>query len=382
MSESIQKLTHVEHILKRPGSYVGPVSRVGEQYWVKVVWRRLSSTLLKIFDEILVNAIDRNSLYPKQVTSISVKIDREKGEISIENNGPLGGIEVKEHEKEKIWNPELTFGHLLTSTNYDDSQQRVVGGRNGYGANDECVFKQILHKIKDSENKTTYTQEWSITWRRVETKCVCYAGATSEFASHSHLTGRDLVCLRWTITFSKSLKSGSMMRTSVPHMGVKSSSKVKRFQKLRSVTMPNAHEIWRGLLCMSDRWSVCVVPSEDGLNKCLSWMVSVQQGWKSRGSRGGYPCVQYLDEMAKKIKLKPQQVKNSFMIFVRATLVNPTFSSQVKSECTLKPQEFGSKLSPRKLIKDILKTVFNQNWWHSQIQRDERASKNWWCEKV
>ena len=35
MSESIQKLTHVEHILKRPDSYVGPVSRVGEQYWVK-----------------------------------------------------------------------------------------------------------------------------------------------------------------------------------------------------------------------------------------------------------------------------------------------------------------------------------------------------------
>ena len=118
MSESIQKLTHVEHILKRPDSYVGPVARVGEQYWVKegdgfekktLIY---APALLKIFDEILVNAIDRNSLYPKQVTSISVNIDREKGEISVENNGPLGGIAVKEHEKEKIWNPELTFGHL------------------------------------------------------------------------------------------------------------------------------------------------------------------------------------------------------------------------------------------------------------------------------
>jgi DNA topoisomerase II len=84
-----------------------------------------SPALLKIFDEILVNAIDRNSMYPKNVTSLSVSIDKTSGEITIENNGPLGGIAIKMHEKEDIWNPELTFGHLLTSTNYDDTQERV-----------------------------------------------------------------------------------------------------------------------------------------------------------------------------------------------------------------------------------------------------------------
>jgi DNA topoisomerase-2 len=61
--------------------------------------------------------------------------------------------------------------------------------------------------------------------------------------------------------------------------------------------------------------------------------------------------------MAKKIKLRPQQVKNAFFIFVKATLVNPMFSSQVKSECTLKTQDFGSKFEPPKtFIKNILKT--------------------------
>ena len=61
--------------------------------------------------------------------------------------------------------------------------------------------------------------------------------------------------------------------------------------------------------------------------------------------------------MAKKIKLRPQQVKNAFFVFVKATLVNPSFSSQVKSECTLKPQDFGSKFEPPKtFIKNILKT--------------------------
>jgi len=64
-----------------------------------------------------------------------------------------------------------------------------------------------------------------------------------------------------------------------------------------------------------------------------------------------------IDEMAKKIKLRPQQVKNTFNIFVKATLENPTFSSQVKSECTSKSQSFGSKFEmPKTFIKNVLKT--------------------------
>jgi DNA topoisomerase-2 len=63
-----------------------------------------------------------------------------------------------------------------------------------------------------------------------------------------------------------------------------------------------------------------------------------------------------IEDMAKKIKLRPQQVKNAFFVFVKATLVNPSFSSQVKSECTLKPQDFGSKFEPPKtFIKEYSK---------------------------
>ena len=133
--ESVQKLTHIEHILKRPDSYVGPVDLNVEPYWVlnsnKSQFEKknlkYSPALLKIFDEILVNAIDRNSMHPKNVTSISVDIDKESGAVTIENNGPLGGISVRMHEKEGIWNPELVFSHLLTSTHYDENQKRIVG---------------------------------------------------------------------------------------------------------------------------------------------------------------------------------------------------------------------------------------------------------------
>jgi DNA topoisomerase-2 len=72
--ESVQKLTHIEHILKRPDSYVGPVELGSEPYWIlngssfSKKNLKYSPALLKIFDEILVNAIDRNSMYPKNVT--------------------------------------------------------------------------------------------------------------------------------------------------------------------------------------------------------------------------------------------------------------------------------------------------------------------------
>ena len=38
------------------------------------------------------------------------------------------------HAVEKMYVPELIFGTLLTSSNYDDKQKKVTGGRNGYGA--------------------------------------------------------------------------------------------------------------------------------------------------------------------------------------------------------------------------------------------------------
>jgi DNA topoisomerase-2 len=82
--------------------------------------------------------------------------------VTIENNGPLGGISVKMHEKEGVWNPELVFGHLLTSTNYDDTQKRLVGGRNGYGAKLTNIYSSSFAVvIKDGETKNTYKQGWT-----------------------------------------------------------------------------------------------------------------------------------------------------------------------------------------------------------------------------
>jgi len=365
--ESVQKLTHIEHILKRPDSYVGPVEQGTEPYWIldggKFSKKNLkySPALLKIFDEILVNAIDRNSLHPKQVSSISVAIDKESGSVTIENNGPLGGISVKMHEKEGLWNPELVFGHLLTSTNYDDSQKRIVGGRNGYGAKLANIYSSDFSiVIKDHETKQTYTQKWSRNMTVCDPpKIKKHSGATSSVAITFTPEWKRFGMSKMDDTiyniFQKRVWDANICTTQ--NCKVKFNGDVLPKQNFEAYA--KMHEGVQEVASVSgDRWSVCIGPSENGLEQ-VSFVngLCTMKGGTHVDHVANHIANAIIDDMAKKIKLKPQQVKNAFTIFVKATLENPTFSSQVKSECTSKSPDFGSKFEPPKnFVKNVLKT--------------------------
>jgi DNA topoisomerase-2 len=69
------------------------------------------------------------------VTYIDITID-DDGVITMTNDG--NGIDVAEHPEHKVWIPEMIFGHLRTSTNYDKTEKKIVGGKNGFG------FKLVL----------------------------------------------------------------------------------------------------------------------------------------------------------------------------------------------------------------------------------------------
>jgi DNA topoisomerase-2 len=365
--ESVQKLTHIEHILKRPDSYVGPVELGSEPYWIlngsSFTKKNLkySPALLKIFDEILVNAIDRNSMYPKNVTQISVAIDKDVGSVTIENNGPLGGIGVRMHEKEGLWNPELVFGHLLTSTNYDDSQKRIVGGRNGYGAKLANIYSSDFSiAIKDHETKQTYTQKWSKNMTVCDPpKIKKHSGATSSasitFTPEWKRFGMSKMDDTIYSIFQKRVWDANICTTQ--NCKVKFNGDVLPKQNFEAYA--KMHEGVQDVASVSgDRWSVCIGPSENGLEQ-ISFVngLCTMKGGTHVDHVANLVANGIIDDMAKKIKLKPQQVKNAFTIFVKATLENPTFSSQVKSECTSKSPDFGSKFEPPKnFVKNVLKT--------------------------
>ena len=141
-----------QHILDRPDSYIGSITNTTEERFVytkdvnnevKIVKKvvEYNPGMIKIFDEILVNAID-HSVRDKTVNMIKVNIDKKSGMISVYNNGK--GVPVVKHKEYGIYIPELIFGNLLTSSNYDDTQKRIVGGRNGLGSKVVGIFSSLF----------------------------------------------------------------------------------------------------------------------------------------------------------------------------------------------------------------------------------------------
>ncbi|CAG8655859.1 10663_t:CDS:2, partial [Paraglomus occultum] len=167
VEETYQKVTQIEHIVKRPDTYIGSICARTEALWVydkekeAMTCRTITFVpgLYKIFDEILVNAAD-NKIRDPSMDTIKVTIDVANNTISIYNNGQ--GIPVEVHKKENVYVPELIFGHLLTSSNYDDDEKKVTGGRNGYGAKLCNIFSsEFTVETNNRQSGKAFTQTFS-----------------------------------------------------------------------------------------------------------------------------------------------------------------------------------------------------------------------------
>lgn len=125
----------------------------------KMVWKTIQYCpgLYKIFDEIIVNAADNIQRDKRGTTQIKVTIDSNKGLIKVWNNGK--GVPVEMHKTEKVYVPELIFAHLLTSSNYNDNEKKVTGGRNGFGAKLANIFsKKFEIECADSKHRKLFKQ--------------------------------------------------------------------------------------------------------------------------------------------------------------------------------------------------------------------------------
>ena len=93
------------------------------------------------------------------MTSIQVTIDQEQGTISVMNNGK--GIPIEMHKEHGMYVPEMIFGHLLTSSNYNDQDKKVTGGRNGFGAKLTNIFStEFIVETGDSKKNKVYRQRF------------------------------------------------------------------------------------------------------------------------------------------------------------------------------------------------------------------------------
>jgi len=130
-------LTPREHVLLRPDMYIGAVDPRNETAWVlaksssdRMVESQLtiSPGLIQIFNEILVNSIDRQyqGTSGREMSEIRITVDQKVGEISVWNDG--GAIPIEVHES-GLYAPTLVFGEFLSGDNFDDTQVRFTGGQ-------------------------------------------------------------------------------------------------------------------------------------------------------------------------------------------------------------------------------------------------------------
>ncbi len=102
-------------------------------------------TLLKIIDEIIVNASD----HAKTVNVTKINVNFDKGLITVINDGK--GIPVKLHEeatamaKKDVYIPEVAFAYFMAGTNLTKPKDCIRGGINGLGAKLTNIHSDMMH---------------------------------------------------------------------------------------------------------------------------------------------------------------------------------------------------------------------------------------------
>ncbi|KAJ8273856.1 hypothetical protein GJAV_G00106260 [Gymnothorax javanicus] len=394
-----QKKTQLEHILLRPDCYIGSVEPVTQQMWVfdEEVGMNLREItyvpgLYKIFDEILVNAAD-NKQRDKNMSCIKITIDPESNTISVWNNGK--GIPVVEHKEEKMYVPALIFGHLLTSSNYDDEEKKVTGGRNGYGAKlcnifstkftVETACKEYKHSFKQTwQNNMGKSSEPRIKFFDGEDfTCVTFQPDLPKFKMEK--LDRDTVALltRRAYDVAGSCRGVKVMLNGkkLPVNGFRSYVDLFVKDKLdeTGVALKVVNET------VNDRWEVCLTLSEKGFQQ-ISFVNSIAT------TKGGRHIDYVVDQIVAKlievvkkknkagVSVKPFQVKNHIWVFVNALIENPTFDSQTKENMTLQTKSFGSKCPlSEKFIRaatncGIVESILNWVKFKAQTQLNKKCS--------
>nr|XP_033774214.1 DNA topoisomerase 2-alpha isoform X2 [Geotrypetes seraphini] len=348
--------------------------------------------LYKIFDEILVNAAD-NKQRDKSMSCIKVTIDVENNSISVWNNGK--GIPVVEHKVEKVYVPALIFGQLLTSSNYDDDQKKVTGGRNGYGAKLCNIFSsKFTVETACKEYKKIFKQTWTNNMSKEDEyklkpfdgddyTCITFQPDLAKFKMQT--LDKDIIALMsrraYDVAGSSQGVKVFLNGKKLPVNGFRSYVDLYTKDKVDETGNPLKiiHEV------VNHRWEVCLTMSEKGFQQ-ISFVNSIAT---TKGGRHvdyvADQIVNKLIEVVKKknkggIAVKPFQVKNHMWLFVNSLIENPTFDSQTKENMTLQAKSFGSTcLLSEKFIKaatgcGIVESILNWVKFKAQNQLNKKCS--------
>lgn len=374
LSQKYQKKSDREHVLDNPDTYIGSIENVNQDYFVYDDQDNLIKSknikyipgLYKLFDEAIVNARDHvvrmqqiintsavednKNIKNYPVTHIKIEIDDVTGMITITNDG--NGIDVCMHPEYNIWIPELIFGHLRTSTNYDKQEKRIVGGKNGFG------FKLVLiwstwGKIETVDHKTKkrYIQEFLDNLTKIEKpkieRCTNRPYTRISFIPDYKRLGIEGISSDLISLFKKRVYDiAAVTDKQVKVYYNNNQLDIKTFQNYVDYYIGDKKTYERLYETNGDRWEyiVCISPYDEFRQVSFVNGIYTYQG----GKHVEYIINQIVKKMTvyiksrQKIDVKPASIKEQLMIFLNCTIDNPSFDSQTKDHLNTSVQNFGS----------------------------------------
>ena len=380
MKEVYTKKKLRDHIYDTPDTYVGGEHLIEETIPVlngtkiSYIQGEYIPAIYKIFDEIIVNSRDawirgimKGSDHP--VTKMKVWINKNTGEISVYNDGK--GIDIVVHETEvdsdgnKIMTPQLIFGELLTSSNYEE-KGKVVGGKNGYGAKLTNIFSTRFRiETVDVVRSLQYIQEFENNMKVVKKPKI------------KKFTGKPYTKITWITDFDRFGIQGfsetmlSLFERRVYDLSGMTDKTVSVYyndEKLKIKSFENYMKLYLEdkQKCVYDsiheRWDVGLTLSNSDKFKQVSFVngVFTMKGGKHVDLITKQVISKISDILQKKHKKKvpDNYIKNYIYIFINATIEDPSFDSQTKERLITTASKFGSapKVSD-KLIKSFVSST-------------------------
>lgn len=352
-----QKLQLHDQILLRPDTYIGSCKLLSEKLFVmvdntikekEIVY---PEGLIRLFIEALSNAIDnvwrslQEGIIPK-----FIKIDiTEEGKVSVWNDGKNIPLDI--HPEEGVYIPEMIFGQLLTSSNYNDEEQRKTSGKNGVGVKVCSIFSSSFKiELYNKDSGKIYQQEWSNNMYKKSQPIFKTKGFPKSVEDGKN--GYTIVEFipdfkrfnleKFTpdiLSLYKKLVYDTAMTVSLKGVKVMFNGELVKVNNLKDYVNLYFNEPPKDILLLSSKDSrVVLCPSNEFTQ------VSFVNGIYT--SEGGVHVKKWTDTVFKPISEKINEslkgkgnidishVKKHFFIFVYSDISNPTFKSQNKTFLT------------------------------------------------
>ena len=375
IEERFKQLSPKEHILKKPGMYIGNIYTEptkmfvfedikeikGSKFTNKVV--EYNGGFVKLYDEVLTNASD-HYIRSNQVKYIKIAV--EKDHIIIENDGPCIPIEV--HKENKMYVPEMIFGNLMTGENFDDDDKRMVGGTHGLGVKLTNIFStKFIIETADGKNKyiQTFTNNMDKKTKPAITKST---KNYTKITYYPDFLKFDLVEITDEIQ-SIFLKRAIDIAAYSPGVKVYYNDiliPIKTFKDYMKMFINDDEELFYEKI--NENWEIGIARSNNDMFQQISMVngISTHIG----GTHVNYISNQIVKLLGEKIEksnkntnVKQSIIKNHLFLFLNCRIPNPSFETQTKENLTTKMIS--------ELVKDVeVSDTFMKKLAASEIKND------------